>query len=160
MPGSKGAPGPGRLPGKGLSKYIRDQSRDGFELAEWCFRVLRGHDKTANAQDKRFAVEWLSNRGFGKAPEVNLIGELAEGDNPLAEIPSARLKALLLSDNAPEGGDASTLPAESAPPAADVAPGATITALPLPPPPPEKCPACGLRRAHNLDCPERPKPLP
>jgi hypothetical protein len=62
MPGQSGNPG-GRP--KGLVRRIREETRDGDELVEFMVRVFR--DEDAPRRDRIAAVEWLADRGWGKA---------------------------------------------------------------------------------------------
>lgn len=171
---------PGRLRGKGMVEFIAKQTRDGMELAEYFLRVLRGHEKGATPAHKQAAAEWLANRFMGKAVDISLNGDLADENNPLAELPNAELRALILaatgepnahhqkSEGASDTREPRAAPAAPLADALSDAPAprpeaaSTAPMAPLPPNPKPyseapRCPACGLRRAHNLDCPERPK---
>lgn len=60
-----GPPGPGRPKGfKGVAKQIMAKSRDGAEMVEWAFKVWQ--DERSPMSDRRWAFEWLSDRGLGK----------------------------------------------------------------------------------------------
>ena len=51
-----------------MIEFIRKQTRDGVEIAEYCLKVFR--DKRAKAKDRQDAANWLTDRGFGKAAAV------------------------------------------------------------------------------------------
>lgn len=61
-----------------LSSVIRTLTQDGELLAEWAFMILSGKSirlesgskLTPTMKDMRWAIEWLSERGFGKAREI------------------------------------------------------------------------------------------
>jgi hypothetical protein len=63
FPGQSGSPG-GRP--KGLARYIRDQTRDGEEIAELMLGVLRGENAEATVRDRMAAATWLADRGLGR----------------------------------------------------------------------------------------------
>lgn len=71
-PGQTGNPG-GRP--KGLAGYIRDQTMDGRELADFLISVMRGEfpPLSFRGSERLKACEMLLNRGFGQQP-------LIEGD--------------------------------------------------------------------------------
>lgn len=52
----------------GLARAIREISDGGSELIRFAFKVLRGENPEATVADQRWAVEYLSDRGFGRAP--------------------------------------------------------------------------------------------
>ncbi len=51
-----------------LGAKIRDLTSDGDELMRIMFAIAR--DEDAPTSDRRGAVEWLADRGFGKSPIV------------------------------------------------------------------------------------------
>lgn len=65
---------PGGRP-KGLASSIREATRDGAELKEILLEVARSKD---HRNDRLRAVELLLQRGWGKAPEIQLTGELSD----------------------------------------------------------------------------------
>lgn len=170
--GMKQNAGPGRMPGKGLAKWIRTWSEDGLKIAKWCADILEGRVKGATLADKRWAAEWLSNRAFGKSPDVVLNGELADGDNPLSELPSEVLRAIAggvpfgaLGQNAPTSQNSDTPTAPNSATRASAVPTKPTTLDPVATEPVitqpsavdpnAKCAECGLRRAHAMDCGQR-----
>jgi hypothetical protein len=76
--GQSGNPG-GRAKGAGLADYIRTQTKDGRELADFMVAILR-NDKDGELGGRvplpvrMEAATWLADRGFGKpvqATELN-----------------------------------------------------------------------------------------
>jgi hypothetical protein len=49
---------------RGFGSLIREQTKDGAELVDAVFKTLRG--KT-NLKTRQWAIEWLADRGWGKA---------------------------------------------------------------------------------------------
>lgn len=69
---------PGGRP-KGLSRYIREQTREGEELAEFVLSIFR---TSKSGRERMEAASWLADRGFGKPRQgVELSGE---GGGPVA----------------------------------------------------------------------------
>lgn len=66
-------PNPGGRP-KGIARQIRESTNDFTEMVEIALAIAR--DKTAHNRDRMQAVQWLADRGLGKAPETVLTGEL------------------------------------------------------------------------------------
>lgn len=66
------SPNPGGRP-KGLASYIRDQSLDGTELADFLFSVMRGEfaPLAFRGPERIKACEILLDRGFGKQPVID-----------------------------------------------------------------------------------------
>ena len=62
-PGQSGNPG-GRP--KGLASYIRENTFDGRELADFLMSVMRGHEVFSKVTDRLKACEMLMDRAFGK----------------------------------------------------------------------------------------------
>ena len=48
---------------------IREETRGGAELVEFALTVLRN----GNVRQRQWAVDWLADRGFGKAVQVNTV---------------------------------------------------------------------------------------
>lgn len=133
-------------------------------MAELYFAVMRGQGigAKANLAQRMQAAEWLASRGYGRAPDVSLAGDLDGVTNPLADVSTdelrAHIRALVTVSNHENG--APHTPAHPLPPVAhDAKPMATQAnpATGAGSPYAAKCAACGLKNAHNLDCPERPK---
>jgi len=60
------SPNPGGRP-KGLASYIRDQTLDGRELADFLIKVVRGEERVfCKMTDRLKAVEMLMDRAFGR----------------------------------------------------------------------------------------------
>ncbi len=56
---------------KGLAKKIQVNTRDGDEMLEFALSVFRGtHDAQTTFGQRWEAFQWLSDRGYGKAPQV------------------------------------------------------------------------------------------
>jgi hypothetical protein len=66
VPGQSGNPS-GRP--KGFSTFIRDQTNDGQELAQFALDILRGK-KGARLPQRLEALQWLADRGWGKAVQT------------------------------------------------------------------------------------------
>ena len=64
---------------KGLATYIREQSLDGRELADFLLDVIRGNKLGFKGPERIKACEILLNRGFGHQPAI-------EGDKDLKPI--------------------------------------------------------------------------
>ena len=73
LPGQSGNPG-GRP--RGLAALVRAQTNDGKELVNLMLRVLRGtlavNGKKPSISDRMKAAEWLADRGWGKAVEMEI----------------------------------------------------------------------------------------
>jgi hypothetical protein len=81
---------PGGLP-KGLAAMVREMTKDGQELVKLNLEIMRGKltvtkfDSDGNSyeigpsiQDRQRAIEYLTERGFGKAIEVSM--DVSAGD--------------------------------------------------------------------------------
>lgn len=90
-PGQSGNPSGRRKGGTGFAKAIREESKDGRELWEFAFSVMRGQVEGASLRDRMDAMKWLADRGFGKVPDAV---ELEE-DNAEADEQFARAKAIV-----------------------------------------------------------------
>jgi hypothetical protein len=64
------SPNPGGRP-KGLAAYIRENSLDGRELADFLLEVVRGSKQGFKGGDRIKACEMLLNRGFGAQPVID-----------------------------------------------------------------------------------------
>lgn len=70
-PGESGNPA-GRPKGaEGLAAYIRQKTRDCFELVDLMIEIAHDAQK---ASDRIAAIEWLSNRGLGKVTDKLEVG--------------------------------------------------------------------------------------
>lgn len=87
--------GPGRPAGfKGMAKKIMAATRDGDELLEFALRTLR--DDAADAKDRQWAHQWLSDRGMGKPMQsIELHAEVAPA---LPAAMSERLASMTLEE--------------------------------------------------------------
>jgi hypothetical protein len=65
--GVSGNPG-GRPSSKGLIARIREETRDGEEIADFMLSVFR--DKTASRRDRMEAASWLTDRAYGRAAQT------------------------------------------------------------------------------------------
>jgi hypothetical protein len=90
---------PGGRP-KGLASRVRDMTNQGEELLSYLLKVVKGEERASGA-DRIRAAELLLQRGFGKAPEIQLTGELGEealqslsdlGDDSVADLMEALTK--------------------------------------------------------------------
>lgn len=70
QPGKSGNPG-GRP--KGLMQYVRKQTKDGKEIADFMLSIMRRSGEFEHGRiplDMRMdAAMWLAERGFGKVPQ-------------------------------------------------------------------------------------------
>jgi len=77
----------GRSPGfKGMAKYIRSQTNDGEELADFALMVFRNADKTYTHVHQWDALKWLADRGFGKPVQAIDLNTVDNGKS-LPDIP-------------------------------------------------------------------------
>lgn len=79
LPGQSGNPGGASKGFKGMAAYIRKKTRDGEELADFALGVFRNEGNAYKHVDRWAALQWLADRGFGKA--VNTLIEIAGGDS-------------------------------------------------------------------------------
>ena len=64
------SPNPGGRP-KGLASYIRENTLDGRELADFLIAVVRGGERVfCKMNDRLKACEMLLDRGFGRLPDL------------------------------------------------------------------------------------------
>jgi hypothetical protein len=92
----------------GLAKLIREETRDGQEMVDFALSVMRGELK-AVVQIKGVAIEvgpplslrleamkWLSDRGYGKVPDVVVEDsvEAAELEDALKRVDAMSLEEL------------------------------------------------------------------
>lgn len=80
--GSSGNPGGRpRAPGE-MARLIRTETKGGKELVDYALKVYR--DPASAEANKRWAHDWLSDRGFGKAVQaidLHVAGENDDGDD-------------------------------------------------------------------------------
>ena len=92
----KGQPPP---PGGGRPKGVGAQIRKEWSQEKIVQRytdIANGTLKGFNANHQMEALKWLSDRGFGKAPDVTLTGELdAEGAEAAADLTTEDLADLI-----------------------------------------------------------------
>lgn len=71
---------PGGRP-KGFASMIRENTKNGKEIAMFMLKIMRGEmvcDREPDVRDSIKAAEWLADRGFGKSTEtVKIEGELS-----------------------------------------------------------------------------------
>ncbi len=81
LPGA--SPNPSGKPAgfRGLARKIKDETRNGDELVEFAVKVLR--NETAETRDRLAALQWLSDRGFGKPLQsIELSADVAAHQAP------------------------------------------------------------------------------
>lgn len=77
-----------------LAKLIHDRTRNGVELVERVLKIARGEDESLDdPRSRTWALDWLSDRGFGKPQQVV---ELTEGST--AALPDIDLAGLSLQE--------------------------------------------------------------
>lgn len=102
LPGRSGNPG-GRP--KGLASLVRSKTKEGKELVDLMLAIMRGkltvtrqdqagntYEQEPSIRDRVQAIEWLADRGFGKAVEMQM-DLTPEDENMEAAIATARLLA-------------------------------------------------------------------
>lgn len=125
---SRGAGVPGgrrarACPASVLAEHIRAKTNDLRDVADFAVAVLRGDtvrladynlppdgDKTITVRDKQWAVEWLADRGAGRA--VESIQLQVPGDGDAAGLSDRELLAAFLRTLSPDelrGADVSAL---------------------------------------------------
>lgn len=104
IPFQKGKSGnPGGRP-KGLAARVRAICPPDT-LAEFYEGVRSGELKGFNGRDRIAAAQWLTDRGYGKTPEVMLTGELGEEATAAAQdLSSEDLKELVTEARAKKTG--------------------------------------------------------
>ena len=95
-PGQSGNPSGRPKGGAGFAKAIRNESKDGKELYEFAFAVMRGQTEVKaivgnmvvnvgpSLKDRMDAMKWLADRGFGRVPE-----SVEDGDTSSEEMARA-----------------------------------------------------------------------
>lgn len=94
--GSTGNPGGITKRFKGLAAYIRTQTDDGRELADFALDVMRNREGVYKHVDRWDAMRWLADRGFGKpvATTVEISGEAPPDLPDLRDLTDEQLDAL------------------------------------------------------------------
>lgn len=92
------AAGPGRPAGsRGMAAKIMAATREGAEMVEWVLGIWR--DVKLPFKDRWVALEWLADRGVGKAQQtIDLVGEIDLGpidDIDLGKLSDEALSALM-----------------------------------------------------------------
>lgn len=97
-PGQSGNPS-GRP--AGFARRIRELTRNGEELVEFALKVLRGEISTLdtkgegvvlpNFKERIEALKWLSERGWGRAPESSVDPLATLSDEELLEMVKAEV---------------------------------------------------------------------
>lgn len=66
-----------------MARKIADASGDGIELVEFAFRVFR--DQTMPFEDRKWAFEWIADRGAGKAmAKLEVSGHITAGPSRMS----------------------------------------------------------------------------
>jgi hypothetical protein len=92
VPGRSGNPG-GRP--KGLARRVRELVSED-ELIEWCVACVRGvlPDGTkTDVADRRWAVSWLGERGWGKPAQALVLDEEEGQDDAVLEAAAERFRS-------------------------------------------------------------------
>lgn len=87
-PGQPG--GPGRP--KGIVEAIRELTDDGVELVQKVWRIV--DSPIAKISDQMAAIEWLADRGYGKAPQHIVVTPTSPIDGVDLNLPPEQLDAL------------------------------------------------------------------
>lgn len=107
--GQSGNPGGRSKTQAMLARLCRSNTRDGLDLVEFAMKVLRGEvevlvptklgvvDVGPSVRDRLTAMQWLSDRGWGKTPDA------AEDEQGEPAIPSKLDEAQLEAGLGPEG---------------------------------------------------------
>ena len=123
--GVSGNPDGKRRGTKGLSKYIKEITHDGFDLADLMLEIAVG-DHRCYMNDRVNAIKWLADRGFGKVSDslhvsggLNLAQLLLEvkGDRALSAPAAPKLVGQVVKPPlpVPAGDDTNTTPATVSP---------------------------------------------
>lgn len=83
--GQSGNPGGRPKAATLVAKLIREATHDGRDLVERIIAIAYGRDKDFGERSRIWALQWLSDRGLGKAPlDVTLY--LGEREEPSVDI--------------------------------------------------------------------------
>lgn len=79
-----------------MAAYIRTQTREGEELADFALKVFRNNEQIYKHVDRWKALKWLADRGFGKAVStvIEISGEDADDLPDLDALDPDKLQAL------------------------------------------------------------------
>ncbi|MDE2106124.1 MAG: hypothetical protein KGL39_53370 [Patescibacteria group bacterium] len=91
-PGNRANPG-GRP--KGLMQLVRASTKDGKELIDLALQIARGKMEGATVRDRISAMEYLTDRGFGKAVDLKM--DLSP-DSDFKELAKAYARELVRGD--------------------------------------------------------------
>jgi hypothetical protein len=95
-PGVSGNPlGPKKPGERNLFAYIQRKSKGGRELADFAFKVIRGEVERTSVRDRLTALQWLTDRGYGKAMEKV---DVTSGGQRLSGATGGPLGALTLAE--------------------------------------------------------------
>ncbi len=95
-------PSAGRPKGfKGVAKQIMRLTEDGAAMVKWAMEVWQ--NQTSSMADRRWAFEWLSDRGLGKPVartelEATIAHATSDDDRPLTDAQYAAFGALFGKD--------------------------------------------------------------
>lgn len=97
-PGQSGNPGGRTKAHRELGRYIREQTKDGKELADICLKIAR--DDEEESRVRMLAIEWLGDRGIGKSVQpVELAGDVTVSQPlDMAALTDEQLRALSVLD--------------------------------------------------------------
>ena len=118
VPGQSGNPGGRPL---SLGRRVREATKDGADLVEFYAKLFHGMppeawpDETISSADRLAAGNWLSDRGFGKAPLLLTLDtpEGIPGMAPLRLYSEDELRLLLVAMEANETNDLAALSAST-----------------------------------------------
>lgn len=93
MPGSAKIPGNGRP--ISLSRTIKGLFKHDDEIVQAYFRIARGEEKGYGARERMQAWQWLSDRAYGKAVDIQAIAHLDGNSEELEGLRTVAVNSLL-----------------------------------------------------------------